>query len=282
MNDIVPPPYPRWCSTESTAGHGNHAGKLKDPMPYPRNNDSLKTAPAQKECHAFPACGDSERRDSSAQAKMDETYKTAFYEAMARSLSVFDPMFTPTFLLDNKTKYDVDYIKKIISDDFLDGVEKNPCALTGRCFMLAREASYVLHENGIRHYLTIGNVLVDGKPYYKTTIDSLMADVKNGYTCDEIVNAHVWLTLDSGQVLDLTMLSSIGHKNDKHKSSIYDAVYVSSDCKDDALVHVPMLAGFGYNLKVVTHPDLNSSWFDAYSEWWLDYLHNFHYQKAAQ
>lgn len=211
---------------------------------------------------------------------MQNKYNKQLERAFNKSIEIFGEFFTPSLTAIDKPSYNTDEIKKIISDDLLDGVIKRSSALAGKCYILVREASYVLHDNGIKHSLTIGNVKVNGKPYFTTTLESLTKEVENGYIPFEPANAHAWLTLDSGQILDLSILASIANKNKEKELSVFDAILVSKNDTPSKLEHIPMFTGFGYHFKVVTNQNIDSR-FDVYLQWFYEFTHKFHYIKRG-
>src|SRR5690606_23147979 len=52
----------------------------------------------------------------------------------------------------------------------------SPYKMVANCFEAVRVASYALCGMGMKHTVTIGNVLVDGKPRYITTKDSIESE----------------------------------------------------------------------------------------------------------
>ncbi len=211
---------------------------------------------------------------------MQNKYKKQLERAFNKSIEKFGDYLTQHLVGMDTPYYNIDYIRKIISEDFLDGFITKSSALVGNCYMAVREASYVLHENGIKHSITIGNVNVNGKPYFTTTLESLIKEVEIGYIPLEPANAHAWLTLDSGQILDLTILASITKKNKEEELSVFEAILVSTNCTPDKLEHIPMLVGFGYHFKVVTCPNIDSS-YNVYLQWIYEFVNKFHYIKRG-
>lgn len=63
------------------------------------------------------------------------------------------------------------------------------------------------------HYMplivTVGNVYYQGKSLYPCTHESILEMIQAGPDARGPMNAHVWLTLSGGTVLDLTLLTSM-------------------------------------------------------------------------
>lgn len=134
---------------------------------------------------------------------MDD-YITKFLSAAFRSTALYgDEINPPLTIRAEQPLYGLPVIDAIVTD-FLDGVVNDSAGLSGNCFGLVREASYVLFELGIDNSVTIGNVSVNSNPYFTTTEDTLASEMREGFRPDIPANAHAWLTLDSGQILDLS------------------------------------------------------------------------------
>lgn len=202
------------------------------------------------------------------------SYKDNLYKAQNESVALIGEKLTPRFDFSSEEKlHDPKEIKALLVEAFLAGVTDHSGGLVGSCFMMVRDASYVLHKNRFRHTLTIGNVLVDGKPYYETTPDSLRAEIHKGYVANKPAIAHAWLTLDSGQIVDLTILASLAHavRREEDCIGLANAILVSLPDENSSIRHLPMLTGFGYHIRVVSHYLDNN--FGIYMQWLLDY-HN--------
>ncbi|CAH0530703.1 hypothetical protein CTH30272_03045 [Allocatenococcus thiocycli] len=200
-------------------------------------------------------------------------YQELYKQAMLRSEEIFGSKYLPNKMsIDLSLKdYSTDVIKNALIADFQEFIPSTN-ALVGSCFKVVREASYVLNELGVPHYLTIGDVTYKGKPYYRTTVGSIFKEIKQGYVPHAPANAHAWLTLESGQVVDLTILSSV-NKREHPESELpwSQAIYVSSSEDSSELSHTPILQGFGYHLNVVSHPfEMNYS---IYVQWINDFPH---------
>ncbi len=204
--------------------------------------------------------------------KMEE-YSSLYEQSKLRSKELFGSEFQPNVMAIDKEQpdYDSELIVNSIIRDFQDFIPSTR-ALVGSCFKAVREASYVLNDLSIPHYLTIGNVKYCGKNYYSTSVSSLFQEIKQGYFPQSPANAHAWLTLNSGQVVDLTILSSLNaRENNDTELGWEQAIYVSSSNSKSDLKYTPMLVGFGYHLKVASAPfDLN---FDNYFQWLNDFPH---------
>lgn len=198
-------------------------------------------------------------------------YISLYNEAMKRSTELFKPALLPAKVsIDtNKPEYDIAAIKAAIIQDFIEFIP-SPQSMIGRCFKIVREGSYVLQSMGIPHYLTIGNIEYKGTPYFTTTVQSLYSEIKNGYTPFEPANAHAWLTLDSGQIVDLTILPSLDAQYGSGSLGWESAIFVSDSNVVPEIRHIPMLTGFGYHFHVVTS-EFDIQNYDNYYQWLRDF-----------
>lgn len=195
------------------------------------------------------------------------TYTQKFQVALARSSELFLPEINPHMELDQDLVIDRNVVVSAICKDFLDGVVTNPYAMIGGCFQLAREASYVLFECGLDHTLTIGNVHLDGKPYFTTTLESLKEELQGLISPNAPANAHAWLTLQTGQVVDVTILASSAHKAGNLDLTLEDAIFVSTDEESRDICYEPLMTGFGYHLTVVSNPAVTNGSYERYCKW---------------
>jgi hypothetical protein len=127
--------------------------------------------------------------------------------------------------------------------------------LIGECFGTVQIASEALLHNGIRHTVTIGNVLVNGKPYFNVSDESIMNDLNEGYIPNEPANAHAWITLENGCIVDMTILSSLAHhKLNKKPPKWIKSIYTSNETNSMKLSHIPYHLGPEYIIRVVNGP----------------------------
>lgn len=200
------------------------------------------------------------------------TYPEAFRQAASRSHSPDFPLANTPLEIDPGAPVDADTIRQAIALDLADGVVDTSLALVGRCFMVAREMSYVLFELSIPHAVTIGNVNVDGKPYFTTTLDTLAAEFTEGYVGGKDANAHCWLTLIDGSVLDATILPSLHYHRalDTAPLPLIDAIFLAAPSDSGALCHTPMLTGFNYHTAVFSSPIVDRNW-PTIAQWINDF-----------
>lgn len=126
--------------------------------------------------------------------------------------------------------------------------------LVGKCFNIVTTTSMALTMEGLKHTVTIGNVFVDNKPYFKTTMESIYDDLRIGYQPEEPAEAHAWLTLEDGTIIDITILSSIAHKNHKKPLKLIKAIYTSDDITTN-IKHIPYFLGPMYVIRACTEPN---------------------------
>jgi len=194
------------------------------------------------------------------------SYIERFQFVMGRSTRLYGADTNPALLLDiTRPPYDDAVVAAVVSD-FKDGVVDRASALPGNCFAIVREASYVLFEMGIDNAVTIGTVSANGRPHFSTTQSSVDRDMSSGFIPNSLANSHAWLTLDSGQILDPTILPSWAYHDEGREIELEDAIYLSGLRSEVKLEHDPFQTGFAYHLHVVSHPFAVES-FQRYLDW---------------
>lgn len=198
---------------------------------------------------------------------MTSTYLRQFQDAMARSRDRDWPELDARLNLDPGRTLDLEAIRRAVAEDFSVDFVDNTWELAGRCYLVARELSYVLFNLRLPHAVTIGNVLLDGKEYFTTTLDSLTEELRKGYIPNEPANAHCWITLVDGSILDSSLMPSIAHREGaKAPPSFYEAVTLQRHDAVDRLKYRPYLTGLHYHFNVVTH-HLFDRHFETYAQW---------------
>lgn len=151
-----------------------------------------------------------------------------FQAAFARSTQLCGAELNPELDLDRTRSYGQEVVEALVAD-FRDGVVTSALELPGNCFTAIREASYVMFELGIDNAVTIGTVSVNGQAHFSTTRESVERDLKEGFNpMEHITNAHAWLTLDSGQILDPTILPSWAYHDESRELAMGDAIYLEA------------------------------------------------------
>lgn len=190
---------------------------------------------------------------------------------MARSQSNDWPELNAQLSVDPALTLHLEAVRKAVAEDLSVDYVSNTWELAGRCFLVAREMSYVLFELRIPHAVTIGNVQLDGQPYFTTTLESLAREFSEGYVGNTPANAHCWLTLADGSILDGSLLPSIAHREGASEPlSFHDAIYVKRHDFVDRLKYLPYLTGLHYHFEVVTH-EFCDRHFATYAQWVDDY-----------
>jgi hypothetical protein len=199
------------------------------------------------------------------------TYLASLDAAMTRSRAIGLSEYETRLPFDPTLAVDLSAVREKVVEDFSDGWLKDSRASPGRCYLVARDLSYSLLKLKIPHAITIGNVLLDGAPYFTTTLASLRADLDDGYSANEPANAHCWLTLLDGSIVDGTLNASIAHQEGAAEPlSFEQAVYAKRHDEEDRLAYVPLLTGFHYHMRVVTNP-YQDRHYETYMRWFLDY-----------
>jgi hypothetical protein len=193
-------------------------------------------------------------------------------DAIAGGLSNYPLRITPEF------KIDIHLVVEAIARD-LSGFLPHTDVLPGQCFRVARELSYILFKLGIRHTVTVGDIeLIDGL-YVGLSIDRLQQDVAEGYGLDfqngrpvgRPINAHAWITLENGCVIDTTILPS-QHRKSQNPSEFLtfsEAVYFSGKEHTPVVRHIPMMTGLAdHQLVLIGEGDGDAQ---NYCQWSEDY-----------
>jgi hypothetical protein len=192
-------------------------------------------------------------------------YKSAFNELVSNPS--LDSSFGEAILwvpIDTSVESRAEEAARLIRQ-MLKNLRISPPMLIGHCFLYTRNASMMLCDEGIVHTVTVGNVNVDGRPYFLTTHQSLKQEFELGYVAGEPAHAHTWLTLHCGSIIDLTILSSLAHREKRSPLKMIQAIYCDDVSTNNRIQHVPMLLGPMYQCKVVTEP--NESQFHMQYQW---------------
>lgn len=98
--------------------------------------------------------------------------------------------------------------------------------LPGKCFRVARAISYLLFNLQIKHALTVGDIKLNYGWLIGTDRERIQQELKDGYQfgfddqglpIGRPIDAHAWITLENGQILDATILPS-EHRKKKWKT----------------------------------------------------------------
>jgi len=161
--------------------------------------------------------------------------------------------FKHWFSLPGAEKSDVALVKEIILTE-LSKQQTEVAGLVGECFAVVPFVSVFLVRAGIKHTVVIGDVLVDGESYFGATSDSIYADLETGYEHNKPIDAHTWITLEDGTIIDLTILASYATKQGRSLPELDEAIYISASPHKN-FVHIPYHLGPEYVIKVYTAPD---------------------------
>ena len=207
-----------------------------------------------------------------------KNYIETFREALARTSGFAGGMSNYPLKIDPDLTIDMSLVVSAIANDFARFIPHTDL-LPGACFRIARELSYVLFELGIRHTITVGDVeLVDGL-YVGLTLEKLMQDVEGGYQVDFVdgvpvgmpIEAHAWITLENGFVIDATILASQHRKSSNPSTllSFEDAIFYTGKPETPVIRYIPMMTGLVYHQKVLTA--LVDGDLQNYCLWYEDY-----------
>lgn len=207
-----------------------------------------------------------------------QNYIESYREAAERTDILAGRMSNYPLEIDPDLTIDMNLVVTAIAKDFSEFLPHTD-VLPGMCFRVALELSYVLFELGVRHTVTVGDIeLVDGL-YVGLTLDKLLQDVADGYQLDIVdglpagkpIEAHAWITLENGFVIDATVLASQHRKsvNPMEVLSFENAVYYTGKPNTPVIRHIPMMTGLVYHQKVLTA--LVDGDLQRYCQWYEDY-----------
>jgi hypothetical protein len=128
-----------------------------------------------------------------------------------------------------------------------------PAEWEKRCFTAVNLVSLELLSLRMKHEIVVGNIDVDGRPYYATTQASLQTELDAGYDPILTANAHTWIEMPDGKVLDPTIIPTLALRSILHVKWS-DAIYlgpVEGQWRGRTLRYVPMLRGLEYYRHVV-------------------------------
>lgn len=131
---------------------------------------------------------------------------------------------------------------------------ETPTDLIGKCFNISSVISIALCKAGIRHVFTVGDVKFKGTSYFNVTRDSLERSFSLGYERTKTLDAHAWITLSCGTVIDATIIPSIAyHKFGKHLKFI-QSLYRSDLPTKYPIAHQPLLLGPMFSIRTNWEP----------------------------
>ncbi len=204
---------------------------------------------------------------------MDE-YINEFIKAMEWTENKTDKKFNYPFSINKNIDIDMENVISYISKDFSEFID-NSDFLPGRCFIVVRELSYVLFELKIKHTVTIGDIELNDGMYVGLSKQGLKKELNSGYQYDiddrgepigKAANAHAWITLENGVIIDGTILASLNRKVSKEPLTLKEAIYHSKMNNPSIIRHIPFMTGFAYHYLVLTHPV--DGHYDTYMQWY--------------
>lgn len=231
------------------------------------------------------------------------SYAEAFGAAQHFTQRTLDPSLSPKFRIDTTWSASLRNAKKDaaqrLSADFL-----HTDRLDGHCFMAVPLVSLSLIDYHIPHAVTVGDVRYScGKNYLNATRDSLIGDIEVGFNPTLIdgepslspANAHCWITLPNGTILDPTIAVHVDNLlgTAPTASPRFDVAIYDSRVPDQRIEsHIPLLTGLTYHMKVVTGISheyrIVDQFYDAYLDWaraYFSFMQNFnksHSRKGAE
>ncbi|WP_413494053.1 hypothetical protein [Shewanella baltica] len=129
-----------------------------------------------------------------------------------------------------------------------------PKDLIGKCFNAITGASNALLAENIRHTVTIGDVHVKGKSYFNTSPQVIQEEMEQGFVPNAPIQAHAWITLEDGTILDLTILSSLANKEKRKIPKMIKAIFRSDEPARKDLTHIPYMLGPMFIIRTTLEP----------------------------
>ena len=207
-------------------------------------------------------------------------YISAFVDAMAWTNDHSDKRWNYPLLIDPSKKFDMDTITERIADEFSEIIPHSD-VLPGRCFRVARRLSYHLIKLQIKHTVTIGDIKLDSGWYVSTSRKKIKNELEAGYQFSindgglligRPIDAHAWITLENGQILDATILP-LHHRENKPAAeplSFKESIYYHGKENTPTIKHIPLMTGFGYHAMVLMHP--KDGYYKNNVQWVKDYF----------
>jgi len=159
---------------------------------------------------------------------------------------------------------DISIVQEVITN-FYESYGLRMEDLVGKCFKNVHLLSLLLLDVGIKNTITIGNVLVNGSARYGCDKSSIYRDVDVGYEC-RIADAHAWITLQNGEVIDLSIIpSSEGNAFKRKHMKPISCIYFSSKKYSRRYEHIPYFLGDEYIYRVILEPNERNISFAQYS-----------------
>lgn len=205
-------------------------------------------------------------------------YISRFNEARSWTDFRYAGMSNYPLRIDPSFKVDVQALVATIAKDFQQFIDSTD-DLPGRCFLIARELSYIIGAMEIRHTVTVGDVRLKDGLYVNIARERLASDLDGGYQVDMVngvpigkpIDAHCWITLENGLVIDATILASQHRKSPAAQIPLTfeEAIYYTGKEGVPDLEYIPMATGFVYLQRVLTSPQDGD--FATYLKWYRDF-----------
>lgn len=209
-------------------------------------------------------------------------YLESFEKAWRWTNSHSDKRFNYPMCIDSRAVIDGKRVLAALVTDFSTGMGE-PKSWPGHCFHLAREISLVLLQEKVKHVVTVGEVLLPTGPYAGMTKPSLKRDLASGYRMERTkdggyrgmnMDAHCWITLETGQVIDATIVAAYNSRCGIDPPNFENAIHFTGVTEDRPFQYVPMMTGFYYHLHVATcppTPEYQEEMFHRYLQWFHYY-----------
>ncbi|MBD9483921.1 hypothetical protein IB229_13120 [Pseudomonas sp. PDM14] len=207
-----------------------------------------------------------------------KSYIEMFAEAIALTNTINQGMSNYPLQIITDASVNLKMVVAAIAKDFSEFMPGSEI-LPGRCFWVVRELSYVLFDLGIRHTVTIGDIELAEGMYTGATAADLLDEISEGYQYEirdgaihgKPAKGHAWITLESGDVIDGTILASQHRKlrSAAEPLPLNEAIFYTGKPGTPMIRHIPMLTGLIYHQKVLIGE--HDGFLAEYCQWSEDY-----------
>lgn len=170
----------------------------------------------------------------------------------------------PWIKIDHTIAVDLDFVERLILQFYqANGICTRD--LVGKCFKNVHQLSLWLLDSGVKNTITIGNVSVNGNLKFGCDKSTILDDINKGYL-ESVADAHSWITLHNGVVIDFSIIPSCEGNSFKRKHMKPEkCIYFSNKKYNKIYEHSPIYLGDEYIYRVIMRPDERSIAFAQYS-----------------
>ncbi len=162
----------------------------------------------------------------------------------------------PKIEFSNKSYFSDDYMRKI--NESIQQFQFNLNDIAAQCMdfnlQIKKHLEYITKDNFI---YTIGYVQMNNEAMFKQTDKTLEELLKHGVQMEKnrTLDIHVWLTLPSMEIIDLTLSTTIGKVN--NDSKWFGRVFMDHPDNFNGMEYIPLLVGDDFLRKIGALQDLD-------------------------